>query len=351
MFQDLAVIPSHRSRVMENLFHSATVEQENTNWNSIAPRNSRNKIYDRKLSSNRCQDSNKIGIGGGPSGNSRSNISGAGKAERLHPQFIIIKPRESWSKLYDRSFGFMQWVEPEKSSLVDAISRVPFSHITLLCKNMICATCECTDCATYSHSQILTIHMISEMSDNVFMLSGSHSEGCPLPPYVVESEGANVTEESDIDIMVREAYAWTSVYLVGFHRSDGSDIKAVIETTQTHPGYLLLREMDGTYKQNKSSSGEIPRMMETLPTEYSALEVTPSYCRHGPSVEINMTDSGHHVKFDFVRHYPCASWPPEAEPWKGRHRPSNWPARETIERIVSTGCSVVPKPHPPQPSF
>ena len=39
-------------------------------------------------------------------------------------------------------------------------------------------------------------------------------------------------------------------------------------------------------------------------------------------------------------------WPPEAAPWINRHRPSNWPTRETVERIISMGCSVVPKPHP-----
>ena len=49
---------------------------------------------------------------------------------------------------------------------------------------------------------------------------------------------------------------------------------------------------------------------------------------------------------DFVCHCPCASWPPQAKSWVTRRRVSNWPTREIIERIVSMGCSVVPKPHP-----
>ena len=185
--------------------------------------------------------------------------------------------------------------------------------------------------------------MMCELSDSVYVLSGSYSEGCPLPPYFVESKGAYVVELSDIDMMMREAYG-PSVYLVGFHRGDGSDIKAVIETTQTHPGYLRLRGMDGEYIQNSGCSVGI-LILETLITQ------CVTFSRHGPSVETNLNDSQCNSKSDFVRHYPCASWPPEAEPWIDRYRPSNWPTRDTIREDCIDGMFSGTETSSTQPSF
>ena len=58
-------------------------------------------------------------------------------------------------KIYDRNEPLMsncllEWKLPDNSHATDGTSGVPFSHITLLCKHLICAECNCQTCCKLS---------------------------------------------------------------------------------------------------------------------------------------------------------------------------------------------------------
>ena len=256
------------------------------------------------------------------------------------------KPRKRWSKIYDKSFHFMHWVKPNSAVLMDKVSKVPLSHITLLCKNMICVKCNCSKCvgnfwlkSTYSYDVL-----IKSLNGHI-SLNGSAAEGCTLPPYWSKnrSTGKYTQQESDFDVMV-PAMNLLSVFSVGFKREVG--ISAIIETRHTSPGNLRLRDFSGKYIRSQSNKVQL---FDTYPfdqmranmSEFSyLLKNTPQVHQHGPVTRATVGISSFFfiVKQDLVQHYPCSSWPPEAEPWVTRHRPSNWPTRETVEKIASMGC-------------
>ena len=248
--------------------------------------------------------------------------------------------RKHRRKLYDRSFHFMQWVEPEVSTLVDNVSDVPLSHITLLCKNMISATCSCLKCETYSLLSNTMCHRAGLKVPNKYQKvtpSGSCPEGCPIPPYWMKNfkTGEKILKQSDVDLMLSE-------HPVGFDRGDESSIIATIETMHTSPGYLRLRGVDGKYINSSDwfpmSCNLPPKYINQLAlaclSEFERLSFTGSVDQHGPAMTSTGKQSLGFDDFhtDFVRHYPCASWPPQAESWLNRYRPSNFPARETVEK-------------------
>ena len=41
----------------------------------------------------------------------------------------------------------------------------------------------------------------------------------------------------------------------------------------------------------------------------------------------------------------CPNWPEEANEWKLRERPNDWPLSSTVNKIVNNGCFLVAKPH------
>ena len=263
--------------------------------------------------------------------------------------------RKHWSKIYDRSFHSMQWVN--SSALVDMVSGVPLSHITLLCKNMICVKCFCPNCVRKSGlSSMFDYRVFAKtvqyLNENVMKPTGSDPEGCQLPPYWAKnlSTGTYELKESDVDLMTPAMNCLFSGS-VGFNRKEGTC--AIIETKHTSPGYLRLLDFEGKYLLSKYNTTQFfdifpLELLQSNLSQIPNLVATSSVHQNGPAISI--TSDGplffQHYKHDYVTHYPCPSWPPEAEPWINRHRPSNWPTRETVRRIVSMGCSVVAKPHP-----
>ena len=254
----------------------------------------------------------------------------------------------------DKSFHFMHWVKPSSAVLMDKVSKVPLSHITLLCKNMICVECNCSKCVgnlllNFTHRFDFLMKSLNEHTS----LNGSVAEGCTLPPYWSKnrSTGKYIQQESDFDMMV-PAMNLLTVFSVDFKREVG--ISAIIETRHTSPGYLRLRDLRGKYISSQCNKVQLYdgypfHHMRANMSEFSYLtKDIPKVHQHGPVTTITLGSSPIflNVKQDLVQHYPCSAWPPEAEPWVTRHRPSNWPTREIVERIVSMGCSVVPKPHP-----
>src|SRR6218665_2738270 len=51
------------------------------------------------------------------------------------------------------------------------------------------------------------------------------------------------------------------------------------------------------------------------------------------------------LKTDRVIAVYCPCWPSVADEWETRERPSGWPPKEVIARVVSSGCHFVAKPH------
>ena len=217
---------------------------------------------------------------------------------------------------------------------------------------MICVKCNCSNCVENFLLNYISVYDIITKSPNGY-ISGSVAEGCTLPPYWSKnrSTGTYTLQESDVDMMV-PALNLISVFSVGFQREVG--ISAIIETRHTFPGYLRLRDFSGKYIRSQCNNVQLfndypfddirAKMSEE---SYFTMD-TFNFHQHGPVITATLGCSSLflNVKHDFVQHYPCTAWPPEAEPWVTRHRPSNWSTRETVEKIVSMGCSVVPKPHP-----
>ena len=52
---------------------------------------------------------------------------------------------------------------------------------------------------------------------------------------------------------------------------------------------------------------------------------------------------------DTVHAIRCPMWPAEAAEWETRSRPSGWPAKELVKRVVDSGCHFVQKPHQSHP--
>ena len=141
-------------------------------------------------------------------------------------------------------------------------------------------------------------------------------------------------KRSDFDFMVYD----NDVYFpVGFNPDQEKDIRAVIETDQTQPGYLRLRSLlHGEYLVNDK-------------TEHCIEQNFSSYCDiffiYTPVQKTSLPDITHTCsipKCDMVPYYPCYSWPPQANSWIDCKRHSNWPTTETINKIVKKRmCSCV----------
>ena len=55
---------------------------------------------------------------------------------------------------------------------------------------------------------------------------------------------------------------------------------------------------------------------------------------------------GFYFSSDLVPAFECSEWPDESIEWIHRKRNSSWPSGRLISRITSSGCHIVPKPHP-----
>ena len=55
---------------------------------------------------------------------------------------------------------------------------------------------------------------------------------------------------------------------------------------------------------------------------------------------------GFYFSSDLVPAFKCSEWPDESTEWIHRKRNSDWPSGTLISGITSSGCHIVPKPHP-----
>ena len=171
---------------------------------------------------------------------------------------------------------------------------------------------------------------------------GSYAKGCPVPPYWVRSEstGEYALKRCDADFMFTLK---SDQIIVGFHGDSGRSVNAVIDTTCTRPGYLHLRRLNGDLIEKDILLRSKSSLLDQEMFEY---HITV----HGPAM---MTDSYSKIEFiqpgkntDYVHYFPCSVWPPQAESWIERERPSHWPSKETIQGIVKQGCAIVGSAHP-----
>ena len=170
---------------------------------------------------------------------------------------------------------------------------------------------------------------------------GSYAEGCPVPLYWVRSEstGEYALKRCDADLMFTLK---SDQIVVGFHGDSGRSVNAVIDTTCTRPGYLHLRCLNGDLIEKDILLSKL----SLFDLEMCEYQIT----LHGPAT---MTDSYTEIEFihpvkntDYVHYFPCSVWPPQAESWIKRERPSHWPTKETIHKIVEQGCAIVGSAHP-----
>ena len=159
-------------------------------------------------------------------------------------------------------FPFLEWKLPKSSHVIDITSGVPFSHIILLCKHLICAKCNCRHC-NHKHAGNVTLRLIafiaattSEGSDQVTMC-GSYAEGCEIPQYWVKnhSTGKYVRKQSDVDLMFELIINET--FNFGFHADSKANVNTILDTRFTKPGYLRFRRVlvvDPAHQQKKRRS-------------------------------------------------------------------------------------------------
>ena len=130
--------------------------------------------------------------------------------------------------------------QPCSSEDFDEVSGQTLSHITLLCRDVIC---ECNKCTNGCFMAVLfcdacILKYLMELTEGPFTIkSGSYAEDCLLPPFYVQNDENEVKEiTSDIDAMI------DSGTTVGFEGKD-CNINATIETENSPPGYLKLRDI------------------------------------------------------------------------------------------------------------
>ena len=244
----------------------------------------------------------------------------------------------------DRCFPSISiWNESCLLEVVDEVSGQCLSHITLLCRDVIC---ECSKCTTGCSTEVLLCYVCRlkhGMETPGANESGSCAEDCLLPPFYVQNDANYAGEKlSDIDVMIDIGYT------VGF---DGKDcnIMAIIESGNSPPGYLQLRDI---------KTGELICVSRINSIRcFKADKIAGLHHRihsriihsfqHGPAEATVLAYPGRVISFsrDTVLYWSCPSWPPIAIPWVNRKRYCNWPSTEAIQVIVSKGCRVVHKPH------
>ena len=145
---------------------------------TVKPSERWSKLYDRKFPS---VDWKNLEIDKGERRSKPNNT----EMECVDWKSLKSKPRQRWSQLYNRKSKFMEWISPDQSVLVDKTSQVPLSHITLLCKLMLCGQCKCSTCNhVTSDSEVYRSVSIVKEDDTCFQPCGSFAEDCPLPLFL-----------------------------------------------------------------------------------------------------------------------------------------------------------------------
>ena len=218
----------------------------------IDPRKRWSKLYDRtysfrgirqSLSAEITQFQNLLPVK--ESAERRSAVGQFWRNERVSR--ILIYCRCQLELRDDGRCFHMVWNEPCLSG-IDEESGQTLSHITLLCRDVICECNKCTtDCPNPRwrfSCEVCTIKDVGERTNTLLTIqSGSCAEDCMLPIFYVHNNENDVVEKmSDIDFM-----AHYRGYAVGFDEKE-CNVVATIETKNSPPGYLQLKGI-GTGKQ------------------------------------------------------------------------------------------------------
>ena len=316
---------------------------------NIEPRKRWNKLYDRKtpfraiqklLSAEILNKITELRIFPPITGSAKYH-----KVERLLrkntavSRILIYRRYQLTSQREEGRFPLI-WNESGSSDVIDEVSGENLSHIALLCRDVICECNNCTTgCIRYEfYCDRCKLDLASEMvlePDQEF--SGSFAEHCMLPSFYLQTDGnPSVKKCSDIDTMLYVEQK------IGFDVKE-SNIIATVDTDQSRPGYLRLRDVVTGQLSVLASRESHDSIMEGSIFDSFDMRDGP-HSQHGPATTLT-----HNIislfEIDRVLYLNCSLWPPIAKSWIDRKRPSNWPSKETIQTIVSKGCRVVHKPH------
>ncbi|KAL3881050.1 hypothetical protein ACJMK2_033248 [Sinanodonta woodiana] len=68
--------------------------------------------------------------------------------------------------------------------------------------------------------------------------------------------------------------------------------------------------------------------------------------RHGPCATFVVRKGSETHEYDTVCTIPSKAWPKEADEWINRPRSKGWPTPEVVQKVVQTGCTLVPLGNP-----
>ena len=116
-----------------------------------------------------------------------------------------------------------------------------------------------------------------------------------------------------------------------------------IDATNTRPGYARLRYADGELHRHTEPTDHGPASLQVMDhMKPTAMALSSSWMNESIKQILSFPR-------DAVYAIRCPKWLLEAAEWRTRYRPSGWPAKELINRVISFGCHFVQKPHPSHP--
>ncbi|XP_053394954.1 uncharacterized protein LOC128555721 [Mercenaria mercenaria] len=218
--------------------------------------------------------------------------------------------------------------------------------------------------------------MPPEVSDVQFI--GSQYEGLSVTVTSVDG-GDAIYAMSDYDTMpILKHYQARDRDLADedFKADENKEVHFLEIYDASHPGYCRLKStITGKFvgmRFNEDCSGDVNIYhdgVKIAKMNVPYTEVIPGFFEkpdtieikkyvHGPAISCtkiqvhpgNITRTGQEV--DVVLSIKCQSWPLVAAEWIKRleSKTSDWPNRETIEKVKSTGCFVVAVPHTLSPN-
>ena len=114
-----------------------------------------------------------------------------------------------------------------------------------------------------------------------------------------------------------------------------------IDTEHTRPGYARLEYADGRLHRHTEPTDHGPAATIWL-SSYNFKPSTPAHLAEWKKQILPFAR-------DTVYAIRCPRWPAEAAEWETRSRPSGWPEKELVNRVISFGCHFVQKPHQSHP--
>src|SRR6218665_364720 len=126
----------------------------------------------------------------------------------------------------------------------------------------------------------------------------------------------------------------------------------IIQSERTHQGYARL------YFKNNNRPYIFALVPEQRPAKWQMLlqrtdltprllEISdiPSDLISGSSCTCEWLANFEGLSRDLVDAIWCPTWPDEAHEWITRERPNEWPSPSIVNKIINTGCLLIPKPH------